>query len=73
MKYEKPCDWCLSGIGRNDPYSGWDTLSPTELDYDAREEDEWPSEHDCDSALAYTNVNRSSLWFVPLLLGKPNA
>ncbi len=37
MKYEKPCDWYLSGIGRNGSFFGWESLVPTEPDYDARE------------------------------------
>ena len=71
MKYEKPCDWYLSGIGRNDSVFGWDTFVPREPDYDARKEEGRPSEHDCDSAVAYTNVNKSSLLLVPTLVATP--
>lgn len=56
VKYEEPCDWYLSGIGRNSGSEGWDTLVPTEPDYDARKQEDWPCEFDCDSVLAYTKV-----------------
>lgn len=73
-KYEEPCDWYLSGIGRNDGFQGWDCLVPTEPDYDARKiedwPDEWPDENHFDAALAYS---KSYQMFVPMPVGVPTS
>ena len=60
VKYEEPCDWYLSGIGRNQGSEAWDTLVPTEPDCDARKQEDWPCGHFCDSVLAYTKKGTPS-------------
>ena len=71
VKYEKPCDWYLSGVGSNDGLEGWQALVPTESDYDIRRPDPEYSENDCDCALAYTKVGLPSNLFVHMA-GTPN-
>lgn len=62
VKYEEPCDWYLSGIGRNQGSEAWDTLVPTEPDCDARKQEDWPCGHFCDSVLAYTKKGTPSFY-----------
>ena len=64
-KYEEPCDWYLSGIGRYDSSLDGTMLPPTESSYDARKLEDWPSEHDCDAALPYACAGDRFQMYVP--------
>ena len=73
-RYEQPCDWYLSGIGRYHFSFGWSMLPPTKPDYDARNLENWPSVDDCDNALAYTRKKKPTQMFryVPSSVGVSN-